>query len=777
MNPTVNQSIPLPTKRILASLALATMLGMHAAAIRAEEPAVDTSAVEVGAVHNTTASEGLAPLNAPDGGRVYSISLQEIGSQYPMTLRGVEGSDSVPFDIRADEVVTKARLVLDYSYSPSLIPDISQLNVLVNDEVATSLALPKEQAGTPQRRVVDIPTRFITEFNVLKLQLIGHYTMECEDPLHSSLWAKISNRSTLEIAVAPLPMTNDLSHLPLPFFDRRDSRPLELPFVFAGKPDNATLEAAGALSSWFGVLASYRGAKFPSSFDQLPAKGNAVVLLKSGSTLAGLEPSNVEGPTVSVAPNPNDPNGKLLVIRGRDSNELKLAAKALSSGSQTFSGESVLVNELTTLQPREPYDAPKWLRSDRPVKLGELAEEKVLNVSGYSPAPIPIVINLPPDLFGWHDKGIALNLKYRYTPQPHSTNSSLIIGTSEQFIKSMPLLSIERLGSGESLLSKLQKDDSLPLETNLRVPLAALPAHSELNFRFMYDYIKQGECRDIIIDNMRGAIDPESTVDISGYSHFIAMPDLSAFNNNGFPFTRLADLSETAVILPDEAGTTDISTYLAVLGRLGQASGYPATAVTVTQAGMIDNVANKDLLVLGSGANQPLIKEWAQYMPASLDGGSQRFELSDLVHRVRSWISPSQDENLRKARNGLSLTGEGANAVFAGFESPLASGRSVVLISASKAAGLDDAINAMIGGKSYKQSIQGSLSLIRGKQITPLVADQTYYVGSLGPFEFVWWFLAHHVFVFLLVAILGTLLIASLLYVLLHAIARRRLER
>ena len=47
--------------------------------------------------------------------------------------------------------------------------------------------------------------------------------------------------------------------LPLPFFDRRDMRKLVLPFVFQAEPDNATLEAAGALSSWFGGLAGYRG--------------------------------------------------------------------------------------------------------------------------------------------------------------------------------------------------------------------------------------------------------------------------------------------------------------------------------------------------------------------------------------------------------------------------------------------------------------------------------------------------------------------------------------
>ena len=195
----------------------------------------------------------------------YSATLKQLGANYPMHLRGIEGSDSVSFDVRADQVVTKARVNLEYSYSPSMLSDLSQINVMVNDQVAASLPVPKETAGTLQQQVVDIPAHLVTEFNRLTLQLIGHYTMMCEDPLHSSLWAKVSNTSQLELETTQIALPDDLARLPLPFFDGRDSRALELPFVFASSPDNRTLEAAGAVASWFGALASYRGARFPVS--------------------------------------------------------------------------------------------------------------------------------------------------------------------------------------------------------------------------------------------------------------------------------------------------------------------------------------------------------------------------------------------------------------------------------------------------------------------------------------------------------------------------------
>lgn len=467
-------------------------------------------ALSGGTAYAETAAAPAAPAATPNS---YTVTLKQLGRNYPMTLRGVDSTDSVSFNVRADSIVTGAKLNLQYAYSPSLLADLSQINVLINDEVAASLPLPKDKAGQPQQQTIDIPPHLITEFNRLSLQFIGHYTMSCEDPQHSSLWAKINNGTNLTLDVSPLPLPNDLSILPLPFFDRRDARPLELPFVFAASPDNTTLEAAGALSSWFGALSSYRGARFSSSFNQIPTSGNAVVLLSGQGDLQldGVTLPAAKGPSVSIITNPNDPNGKLLLITGRDSAELKRAATALVLGSQALSGNGVVIDNLTVVQPRKPYDAPNWLPTDRKVKLGELLPEQQFNVSGYNPGDIVVPLNFPPDLFTWRDSGAPLDLKYRYTPQEKSNNSSFIVSFNDALIQSQSLPSEEKLDS--SVLSTLKSNNgNLDRELSVRLPLNSVALQSRLQLRYMFDYIKQGECRDIIIDNMRGSIDPESTL-------------------------------------------------------------------------------------------------------------------------------------------------------------------------------------------------------------------------------------------------------------------------
>lgn len=223
-------------------------------------PALAASSVKALGVKTPTTAE---PGTLVPGGRRQTLTFADLGALDPLQLRGTDGQNGVAFSVRGDEVVTGAVLHLVYSYSPALLPNISQLKVLVNGEVAATLPVPHEQAGMLVARDVTIDPRFITEFNHLNVQLIGHYTTSCEDPANSSLWATVSNASSLDLTYASLVSKPDLAALPQPFFDRRDVRRLELPFVFPQKPGNATLEAGGIVASWFGALAGYSGAVFP----------------------------------------------------------------------------------------------------------------------------------------------------------------------------------------------------------------------------------------------------------------------------------------------------------------------------------------------------------------------------------------------------------------------------------------------------------------------------------------------------------------------------------
>ena len=709
-----------------------------------------------------------------------SVTLKQLGALYPLQLRGIQGSAGVSFSVRNDEVVTGARLRLNYAYSPALLPDISHLKVIVNEQVVATIPVPNENGGKNLQRDIDIPARLVTEFNRLNIELIGHYTLECEDPAHTSLWANVGNDSVLELNTVPVAQDNDLARLPQPFFDRRDVRPLNLPVVFSQAPSTAVLEAAGTLSSWFGSLASFRGAHFPASIGQIPARGNAVLLLLGNAEPpSGLSLPAAQGPTVSIVSNPNDPQGKLLVVQGRDGNDLKTAAAALAVGAQALSGARAEILELKPLKARKPYDAPNWLANDRPVQFGELAEQQTLNVEGYSPDLIRISMHVPPDLFSWRSKGIPVDLRYRYSARTAVDRSTLNININQQFLRSLPLQPYGGVEEGNWWSSAVAKvvpeGEMVPAQDNFHIPLFKLPSQAQLQFHYFHDLIKQGPCKDVVLNNVRGTVEPDSTIDISGIPHFLAMPDLAAFGNSGFPFTRMADLSESAVVMPDKPAAADYEAYLNLVGLMGRSTGYPATALTVAQASQVEALRDKDLLVLGSTTNQPLQTLWADAMPVRLDAQTKNFELSDMVYRLFNWWDTEHQNTPEPARSMVAFRSNSQDAVIVGFESPLQKGRSVIMLASNHEAGVTQAVEALLNTDRVAD-IQGSAAVVRGTQVNSLLAEKTYHVGSLPPLTYVRWFLSNNPLLLVLLGIVSALLLALVMYIALRARARKRLK-
>jgi hypothetical protein len=726
-----------------------------------------------------TAQDAAAPppaaAQAPGTSRTATFT--QLGIDYPIQLHGIQGDAGVPFSVRSDEVVQSASLHLRYAYSPALIPETSQINVSVNDVLVTSIPTPTADAGKTLERDIVLDPRSITDYNRLNLRLIGHYTRDCEDPDHTSLWANVANDSELTLVTTPLVLANELGSLPLPFFDPRDVRPLELPFVFAGMPDHATLQSAAAVSSWFGSLAGYRGASFPVSLDSLPADGNAVVLAIAGTSPGGLTLPPINGPTLAVMTHPQDPNRKLLLVLGRNAAELQTAATALTIGTATLSGATVTITSFKDVSPRKPYDAPNWIPSDRPVRFGELATERDLNVTGYNPDVVRINLQLPPDLFAWRSDGIPVDLKYRYTPPQAPDQSRLSVDINDAFVAALPLPAAP---APDSLLArwnaKIGSDGSLPRHTTLHLPAYLFSSRSQLRFHYYFDRPQAAACKPQPgNDQVHGAIDADSTIDLSGMPHYIAMPDLAAFGNAGFPFTRTADLSDTAVILPDGTGADDVSNVLALLGRVGGSTGYPALRVSFGEAAQVQQFADKDLLVLGSKRNQPLFTQWEASMPLTSDGRSYQFPVSDWVGRAMHWASGDVRRDDLPTTAQLARNVAPGDIAVMGFESPLAKQRSVVAVMADDAQ-LGGLFTALASPTLIK-TVQGSVALIRAGKVESLAGNSTYYVGKLPPLTWLRWFLSRHPLLLAFSSILLALLAAWLLRAALRPLAARRLRR
>ncbi len=720
-----------------------------------------------------TAATAASANTTPVAGAVRELNLTQLGIDYAIQLRGISGTVGIPFNVRADELVTAASFRLNYAYSPSLIPELSHLKVTVNDVLVATLPVSHAEAGKPQTADIPIDRRLITEFNRINVELIGHYTRECEDPAHTSLWARVDASSTLKLTVSPLKLTNDLAALPQPFFDRRDVRRARIPFVFGGADTAPMLEAAGVLSSWFGALADYRGATFPVSHGELPA-GHAVVFVTPESAIAGLTLPSIQGPGLAVVDNPQDASGKLLLVMGRNPADLRTAAAALALNSKAFAGAQAAVTAFQEPPVRKPYDAPRWVPSDRALQLGELATAADLSVTGYNPDVVRVNLQLPPDLFTWRSRGIPLDLQYRYTPRVRPDQSTLNINVNDNFVGGLPLRSANPAGDRwwNPLAVKLMPDGTLAEHKEVILPPLAMGPRSQLRLHYYFEPVG-GRCVPQL-DNVRGSIDPTSKIDVSGFPHFIAMPELAAYANGGFPFSRMADLSDTAVILPDQPNDADTETYLGLLGQIGRSTGYPALRVKVGRSAEAGQWADKDLLVIGNLQSQSLFTQWADKMPLKRNGNAPELKLRSWIDNAIDLVIGARTREDLPGSMQIAVSDDGRDAVLAGFESPLRSGRSVIA-AITNADSKEALLNALMTPDLLKR-VQGSMTIVRDTQVNSVLGGDTYYVGRLPPLTWLQWHLSRSPLGLAALVIVLALLGAAVSYAGLQIRARRRLS-
>ncbi len=708
--------------------------------------------------------------------QVRHIPLSRLDGRIMIALRTTEGSATINFGARRDELITKARLKLRYTYSPALIPNQSHIKILLNGEALGVIPITKENAGRPVTHELEIDPRLIVDFNRITLLFIGHYAAECEDALHTSLWADVSGASELELTVQPLALGNELARLPEPFFDKHDLNRLTLPFVFAAHPSHATLRAAAVSASWFGQLASWRGARFPAQLDRLP-RGHAIVFVSNTERpafLGKLPPYS--GPGLSIMTNPEDGYSKLLLVSGRDAGDLKVAVDTLVLANAALSGSAVSAVTPVNEKPRLAYDAPNWVRLDRPMKFGELVDDaQQLQVFGHVPDTVRVNVRIPPDLFTWRSRGVPVDLKFRYSAPIRISESRLAMSVNDELVQSFNLRATGQGGDGARVLLPLLDDSLLGEGREVLIPAFKLGSRNQLQYSFSFTYQKDSACRDTQVENVRAMIDADSKIDFSGFPNYAQMPHLGYFATAGFPFTKYADLAQTTVVLPDVPGAQDIEVMLTLLGRMGESTGYPATRVQVAGARDLAQFKQRDLLLIGAAPQQTLLALWGDKLPAMIAGERRKIsQPTRAVNYLYDWFGFGSEPNLDVAVQST-IEGNGTMAALLGFESPLSAERSVVALTAVTTDGMLQALDALESDKLTK-SMRGSAVFISQQRVESVQAGATYTIGHLPFWSGIWFQLSDHPLLLALMSVLAVLIFAFALWRSLSSLARRRLK-
>jgi cellulose synthase (UDP-forming) len=716
------------------------------------------------------------PSGAAGTSRIETRSLRQLGLAGPMQLRGTSDLQGLLFGIRADEVVTAAKLTIQGATSPALIPELSQVAITLNDQFVGTVTPDKAR---PAFGPIEFPMNpvFFADANRLNFRFTGRYAIECNDPLSGLLWSTVSDLSTVQLTLERLPLARDLARLPEPFFDPRVLRePLNLPVVMAEGAGNDVVRAAAIATSWFAVQADYRGANFPVS-SGVPSRGNAVVIASGPDSIPGLALPRMDGPTLAVVANPSDPDGLLLVVGGRNGADAASAAQALAVGRQALSGEIAMV-QAPDMPPRAPYDAPRWVRSDRPVKFGELVDPSELQSYGFAPGTIALPFRTAPDLYTWRDRALPVDVFFRAPPGPVAdvAVSRLDAGLNNVYLRSFPLRDAEPSWPWNWIARRVNAASVADRsEGRVGLPPYLIFGQNELQLRFDMRPLNRGDCVSIPGD-VRAAIDPDSTLDLSDGYRFTELPNLAFFAGSGFPYTRLADFAGTAAVLPERPTGSELSAFFGMLGRLAANVGHAATRIAIARPSGLADVADRDLMLVGAITRQPVLADMLRdRSPLQIEGNRFTLALGDSLGGFRN-LFVGDDERQQRDQLQATLAAPGAGSgMLIGFQSPLAAKRSVVALTGTSPQGVE-ALVAAFRDPELLPRIQGDLAVLSNGRMTAYKIGRNYTVGFIPPWLWPQYYLDGRPDTLLLMVLAASLLVAVPSYWLMRRRAARRLR-
>jgi cellulose synthase (UDP-forming) len=710
------------------------------------------------------ARQALAKAPPPPSGQFHdAFSLAEAGSS-PIEMRGIDSQHSIFFTLNQTHVVKTAKIHIYYTFSPSLLQQLSHIQLMLNGTLFATLPVPPGESSITGSRVeeadLSIPAELLVRKNVLTIEFIGHYVMVCEDPANTTLWARVGTGTYLDFTGDILPLNDDLKTLPLPFLDTEVVDAPKIPVVFTSTPSPKAIQAAGVVTSYFGMESENRPVRFPTFLGQIPA-GNAILIAETPTSLpGGLNLGNVSGPTVAMRPNPSDPYSKILIITGQDADQLLVAAQAVALHSGLIQGAVSTIDNLKLPDSPAPDAAPRWARSDQTIALWDYANAQELQGDGS--APVNVYFRIPPDIFYGERTNANLKMVYRYNPMPIGPISSIQVRVNNAFLGSLPLIP----GSEPSRIIKA--DIPVPV-VNLR------PFSNSLSFDFTFQLLKKGGCSDTTPINMQGAILRDTFLDLRNYPHYAPLPNLEIFANAGFPFTYHADLSETTVVLPSLPTPQELEMFLTLMGHFGRQTGLPVFRVTVAGSDAMKAGADTDFLVLGTGDDQPGFDKLTANLPVSVRGGQVQVKDTEGLFALphRAWWKIQGNEHTESG----DLTASGTpDSVIEGVESPFVPGRSVVVINVKDAATYDNFLTTFLKVQQASD-ISGTVAVLHGSLFQSFrIGSSVYHLGSLP-----WWtalriWFMKYPWLAAIVAMALSFLLAVWVRIWLRAHARKRLQ-
>ncbi len=679
------------------------------------------------------------------------VTLKDMGIDRAIEMRGPHSFYSVGFVLSNSRIPRRGQINLTYHFSPEALAPNTSIDVRLNNTTIGHIVAPGKPQQTGEYGFVTfpVPAELLIRSNQLTFEFIGGGRPQSDGQDRAPALALIGASSTVLVVGDRVAMKRDLSLLPLPLFDADLQTATTIPFVFLKPPDPRTLQAAAVVASWLGTLQSAQPIRFSVSVGAIPP-GNVIVFSNHSADL----PSELGIPqgsaSLNLKSNPSDPDGTALVLAGDDDDQLLTAARSLALFKTTPPQPGVAVPELGDsarigafdLPPmRKPDDAPRWLSTGN---LRSLAvDNSAASLRSTGSRSIPIYFRLPPDIYYGENQNLDLGLSYRYNALPVAQGSAMRVFINGVLVNDAPLPPGTDFADRKRAIL-LPVERLRPFGNTLLVNFDFVPANPSGNLD--------------PAQTLQGEVLRNTALDIRNLPHWAAMPNLELFANAGFPFTRLADLSATTIVMPAAPNPKEITLLLYLMSHFGSQTGYPSLRVEVDGPDAAMRVG-RDYLMLGNIADQPAFSSIESALPVTLDSDGVHvkqtsYAFSGVQALWRRLTNQTTDDQMPNNVDGL------PDMIIEGVESPTFPGRSIVVLALREDDAVDTFTNVFLE-RSQSSDIQQTVSLLRGSAFQSYaVPTSTYHVGYISNYALMRLWLAQKFWLLLLVVTAFCFLIA-----------------
>ena len=674
---------------------------------------------------------------------VSSITVAQMGQPQGVSLSGGQLQGGVTFTLPTDQVITNAQLALNLRVSPAMAARNATMQLMLNGQPLGTVPLGAAQTDV-SRFQLDVPAALMVSSNNISFKIIDGDAQLCQRDLTDKYRVTILPDSRFDLEGQQLNIGADLSHLPRPFFDDMQMTPASIEFAFAAKLSTDSLSAAALVASWFGIQADYRGINFDALHDRLPEK-NGILIGHPGEQIGGLRLPQADKPTLQIIDNPANPVYKLLLIVGKDETALRSAAWRVTRGGFNPQSASDVVTP-GAIPASQPYDAPRWITTDRPVKLSELIrKDQSLTTTGIWHEPLRVAFRAAPDLFLWDGDTIPLRINYRFPSESwiDEENSFLSMTLNNTFLHNLP---VNKQGILEQLWHRLggdarQEQYNMPLEPYM------IYGDNQLQLYFNITPKESAPCSVLLNNNIKSMIDDSSTIDLSHTRHFALLPNLSYFVGASFPFSRLADYSQTVLLLPENPSETQIATLLDLAARSGNATGtslnHNRVVLGVPAGGAdLEALRHRDVLVVSDLDQNAFNRTVLNGSPFETQARSFGVRTPTTWQKAQRWLLG--DWNADGLEADRYFSSNEAWRGFVSFRSPWNEDRLVVMAIGSN----DDQLSRLHGDLASARinaAIRGDAAIITNENgVRSFRVGPQFPSGQMPPHMMIVWYANQH---------------------------------